>query len=69
MYFVLGYAWSGGGRGVVRVDVTVDKGETWHVADINGRAGDSEPGKEWSWVLWSANVPVASDCNEVSLEC
>lgn len=31
---VKGYAWSGGGRGIVRVDVTADGGKTWHTAGL-----------------------------------
>ena len=27
-----GWAWSGGGRGIVRVDLSVDNGVTWHTA-------------------------------------
>lgn len=33
---VHGYAWSGGGRGIVRVDVSADGGKTWQVASLNG---------------------------------
>ena len=29
-----GYAWSGGGRGIVRVDVSADGGATWHTAQL-----------------------------------
>lgn len=32
---VHGYAWSGGGRGIVRVDVSADGGKTWQVASLN----------------------------------
>jgi sulfite oxidase len=31
---VKGYAWSGGGRGIVRVDVSSDGGATWHTAEL-----------------------------------
>jgi DMSO/TMAO reductase YedYZ molybdopterin-dependent catalytic subunit len=40
---VVGYAWSGY-AGIARVDVSVDGGATWTVADITDRAGPS------SWV-------------------
>ncbi|KAG5836307.1 hypothetical protein ANANG_G00253190 [Anguilla anguilla] len=33
---VKGYAWSGGGREVVRVDVSLDGGRTWQVARLRG---------------------------------
>jgi sulfite oxidase len=32
---VRGYAWSGGGKGIVRVDVSADGGKTWQTADLN----------------------------------
>lgn len=31
---VKGYAWAGGGKGVIRVDVTADGGKTWISADL-----------------------------------
>ena len=33
---VKGYAWSGGGRGIVRVEVSTDGGATWHEATLRG---------------------------------
>ena len=32
---VRGYAYSGGGCNVVRVDVSADGGKTWHVATLD----------------------------------
>ncbi|CAK0769681.1 hypothetical protein CVIRNUC_003692 [Coccomyxa viridis] len=32
---VQGYAYSGGGQGIIRVDVTADDGETWITADLS----------------------------------
>lgn len=50
---VKGYAWSGGGRKIVRVDVSADNGETWHVADL---VQDSSPlYKCWAWTLWTVS--------------
>lgn len=53
---VRGYAWSGGGRGIIRVDVSADGGETWHNADIepNGQT----PYKAWAWSLWEVTIPL-----------
>jgi hypothetical protein len=31
---VKGYAWSGGGRGIERVDVSSDGGKTWKTASL-----------------------------------
>ena len=36
---VKGFAWSGGGRGIVRVDVSIDEGKTWITAELaDGKA-------------------------------
>ncbi|NWH68123.1 SUOX oxidase, partial [Geococcyx californianus] len=54
---VKGYAWSGGGRGVVRVDVSLDGGQSWHVARLLGER--PVPGRAWAWVLWELEAAVA----------
>lgn len=30
----MGYAWSGGGRGIMRVEVSTDGGETWQATEL-----------------------------------
>uniref|UniRef100_A0A183IQ39 Sulfite oxidase n=1 Tax=Soboliphyme baturini TaxID=241478 RepID=A0A183IQ39_9BILA len=52
-----GYALSGGGRGIIRVDVSSDGGETWHTADLE-QATDQKLFKMWAWTLWSCRVPL-----------
>lgn len=53
---VKGYAWSGGGRKIVRVDVSADGGQTWHVANL---VQDSSPlYRCWAWTLWTINIPI-----------
>jgi len=55
-----GWAWSGGGRGVARVDVSADGGNTWRAARIT-EGTDQAPGKEWAWVFWECDeVPAAA---------
>ena len=54
---ISGYAWSGGGRSIVRVDVTTDGGETWTTADL-GEGKDQSPGRAWGWTLWTAKMKV-----------
>ncbi|XP_066564281.1 sulfite oxidase, mitochondrial [Amia ocellicauda] len=69
---VKGYAWSGGGREVVRVDVSVDGGQTWHVAKLrSGEEGDQSPppGRAWAWKLWELNVPLPPDVHELVIIC
>nr|CAH7716926.1 unnamed protein product [Callosobruchus chinensis] len=54
---IKGYAWSGGGQKIIRVDVSADGGKTWHVANFDAQDG-SEPPRHWAWTLWSVNIPV-----------
>lgn len=52
------YAYSGGGRGVARVDVSVDGGQTWQVANITqGRYKEGDYSRTWTWALWEYEVP------------
>lgn len=53
---VKGYAWSGGGNGIIRVDLSADGGKTWHTADL--QKAQQPPGRSWAWALWQADVPV-----------
>lgn len=65
---VRGYAWSGGGRAIIRVDVSADGGKTWHVASIQPN-GQSQY-KAWGWSLWEATIPLPPDHKgEVELVC
>lgn len=47
---VRGYAWSGGGREVARVDVSADGGKTWGTAEL--KMLPQRYGKAWAWTLW-----------------
>ncbi|XP_064354622.1 sulfite oxidase, mitochondrial [Dromaius novaehollandiae] len=64
---VKGYAWSGGGRGVVRVDVSLDGGRSWRVARLAGER--QEPGRAWAWTLWELQAPVAAGAGELEIVC
>mmetsp|Transcript_3839 Transcript_3839/g.14271 ORF Transcript_3839/g.14271 Transcript_3839/m.14271 type:complete len:623 (-) Transcript_3839:759-2627(-) len=57
---VEGYAWSGGGRNILRVDVSADGGASWHTASVK-HGGDQPAGRAWAWTLWQADVPVSSE--------
>ncbi|EEZ97850.1 sulfite oxidase, mitochondrial [Tribolium castaneum] len=63
---VKGYAWSGGGQKIVRVDVTLDEGDTWHVANLDHQ-DTAEPPQHWSWTLWSARIPVKPGTKTVQI--
>ena len=55
---VHGFAWSGGGRGILKVEVSTDDGETWTTCDLE--QAEQESGKQWAWTLWKVNVDVTS---------
>ncbi|KAI9328078.1 Oxidoreductase, molybdopterin-binding domain-containing protein [Obelidium mucronatum] len=63
---IKGYAWSGGGRGIIRVDVSIDGGKTWTDAVLT--KPNQPPGREWAWTHWEAEVPVNVDRNKVPVE-
>ncbi|KAM3570199.1 hypothetical protein VYU27_007723, partial [Nannochloropsis oceanica] len=57
---IKGYAYSGGGRGVARVDISIDGGKTWEVADIKqGGWKHGDYARTWTWALWEHHVPEA----------
>lgn len=60
-FTVKGYAWSGGGQGIIRVDVSADGGKTWHTAEL--KKVPQKPGRGWAWALWTATVPVPEGHN------
>lgn len=52
---VTGYAYSGAGKAVIRVDVSIDGGKTWGQAAMT-RASETQgvrSGRAWAWVQWT----------------
>eukprot|EP01061_Rhynchopus_euleeides_P027230 TRINITY_DN4432_c0_g3_i1.p1 TRINITY_DN4432_c0_g3~~TRINITY_DN4432_c0_g3_i1.p1 ORF type:complete len:537 (+),score=196.68 TRINITY_DN4432_c0_g3_i1:54-1664(+) len=74
-----GYAWGGGGRGVQRVDVTIDGGNSWVQAELSqtqderkstdkySRQNDAPMPRQWAWTLWQAQLPVESTQNKFEM--
>jgi sulfite oxidase len=64
---VQGVAYSGGGRGVVRVEVSVDGGNNFFSAELKRHEdGDTPPaefgvGRNWAWVQFSADVELPDE--------
>ena len=55
MIEIRGYALPQGADGpVIKVEVSVDEGETWKEAELIGERG------KWSWVLWRVHMKVKS---------
>lgn len=56
---VSGYAYTGGGRKIIRVEVTVDDGATWRLCSIHRSESPRPSGKYWCWVHYSLDLPLA----------
>ena len=71
-YRTKGYAYGGGGRRVTRVEISIDKGRTWRLADIEyaedryreadqilfgGRLDMSWRESCFCWCHWSLDIP------------
>ncbi|XP_045468976.1 sulfite oxidase, mitochondrial-like isoform X2 [Harmonia axyridis] len=59
---VKGYAFSGGGQKILRVDVSSDQGVTWHTAEFTYQ-DPIKPPRHYSWSLWCCDVPVPKGKN------
>ncbi|KAI6191387.1 Sulfite oxidase, mitochondrial [Aphelenchoides bicaudatus] len=55
-----GYAWSGGGRGIIRVEVSIDGGKSWFSAKLE-QDPDQDLDHMWSWSFWKIEVPIPKD--------
>ena len=75
-YVMKGYAYSGGGRKVIRAEVSFDQGMSWKLADINVRetprwaAGSSgDKARHWCWCMWEYELDTAMlfdpSCKEI----
>lgn len=53
-----GFALSGGGRSIHRVDISVDGGQSWKQADLLPRPKASH-NQDWAWTLWKATLNMA----------
>ena len=69
-YAVLkGYAFSGGGNAIIRVDVSADGGKTWTNASIEGEHEEVANGhlpyrRTYSWSLWEAVIDLPEGISE-----
>ena len=70
-----GYAYSGGGREISRVDISLDGGKNWDQAElVHGQAdgdGDWKGNSNWSWKRWRytgqlPNLPLPKDAQTSS---
>lgn len=66
-YNVGGYAYTGGGRRITRVEITTDGGKHWEVCKINQIEKPTDYGMYWCWVWWNYDLKVADlvGCKEI----
>ncbi|TKR58740.1 hypothetical protein L596_030149 [Steinernema carpocapsae] len=65
---VAGYAWSGGGRGIIRVEVSPDGGKTWHSAELE-HDPEQDMDHMWAWTLWKASIKIPENLKTLDLVC
>jgi sulfite oxidase len=50
---VIGYAFAGAGRRIIRVEVSLDGGRTWTKVDVD------DPPSPWAWQLWHTTLDLS----------
>ncbi|KAJ8735925.1 hypothetical protein PYW07_007545 [Mythimna separata] len=63
---IRGYAYSGGGAKILRVDISPDCGNTWIQAE-EMQSDDAPPQQHYGWTLWTARIPVKRGQKELKL--
>lgn len=66
---VRGWAFSGGGRSVTHVEVSLDGGESWRLARLVHHAPPNLYGKHWSWYLWEADLSSHDVMTATEIRC
>lgn len=60
---VKGVAWSGGGRKIERVDVSIDGGKTWQAAELY-KPIEQRRNRHWAWTQFSQTIPLPQDVQD-----
>lgn len=59
-----GWAWSGGGREIVSVQISIDEGQTWEEATLKPII--QQPINErYAWTGWDISIPISSQTTQV----
>mmetsp|Transcript_69563 Transcript_69563/g.77827 ORF Transcript_69563/g.77827 Transcript_69563/m.77827 type:complete len:888 (+) Transcript_69563:61-2724(+) len=66
-YNVSGYAYTGGGRKITRVEVSTDGGIHWNLATLDRKEEPTDYDMHWCWVWWDYELRVVDlvGCKEV----
>ena len=76
-YCVKGFAYSGGGHRIQRVELSLDRGRSWlpcKLQFVDGgldevSSAKSRNEKHWAWAFWSVSVPIHSFFHARDLQC
>ena len=70
-YTIKGYAYNGGGRKIIRLEVSTDGGKTWTLAKLSHPGEPTEYGKYWCWCFFEHEVPLSElwACESAELLC
>jgi len=55
-YTIKGYAYTGGGRAITRVEVSLNGGYDWRLAIVQHPCKPTMYGKQWCWAFWELEV-------------
>ena len=66
-YDVAGYAYTGGGRAISRVEISTDGGINWELAEMERKERPNDYGMYWCWIWWTYKLKVADlvGCKEI----
>lgn len=66
-YDMVGYAYTGGGRMVTRVEVSVNGGISWNLANLDRKEQPNDYGMYWCWLWWTFKFDVIDmlTCKEI----
>mmetsp|Transcript_4811 Transcript_4811/g.9506 ORF Transcript_4811/g.9506 Transcript_4811/m.9506 type:complete len:899 (-) Transcript_4811:321-3017(-) len=66
-YQLAGYAYTGGGRMITRVEITTNGGINWRTCELQRYEKPTDYGMHWCWIWWSFRLPVVEfiGCKEV----
>jgi nitrate reductase (NAD(P)H) len=66
-YPLAGYAYTGGGRMITRVELSFNDGHSWELATLDRKEQPTDHGMYWCWLWWNFELPVTSlvGCKEI----
>jgi len=70
-YSIRGYCYSGGGRKVIRVEVSIDGGKTWTLSELTHPEKPTPYGRYWCWCFFKLDVPLSAlyECESPEILC